>query len=206
VLLDAISPRGSASTAAPPSAVWSIPEPGLTLWFTGLSGAGKTTLATALASELRNAGIPTVLLDADILRQGLTSGLGYSRADRTENVRRISELAVSVSRTGAFVLVAAIAPYRDIRLAARERIGNFLEVYVNAPIATCIARDPKGLYTRALAGELPHFTGISDPYEPPQSPDVECPTDVKSVAECVAMLLAALIAARPKMFSTLPSE
>ena len=167
-------------------------ETGLTVWFTGLSGAGKTTLANAVAQRLRKADVPTVLLDADVLRQGFCAGLGFSREDRAENVRRISELAGRLSARGAVVLVAAIAPYRDTRLAARNRIGRFLEVYVNAPLATCIERDPKGLYARAIAGEISHFTGISDPYEAPLTPDIECRTDIQSVADCAAMVLAAV--------------
>jgi len=162
------------------------------VWFTGLSGAGKTTLATALARRLRRADIPTILLDADILRQGFCAGLGFSREDRTENVRRIAALAARLSESGAVVLVAAIAPYRDVRLAAREHIGRFLEVYVNAPLHTCIQRDPKGLYARALAGEIPHFTGVTDPYEEPLAPDIECRTGIDTIDTCTAALLAAI--------------
>jgi adenylylsulfate kinase len=172
---------------APP---WQISQPGLTVWFTGLSGAGKTTLATALGHRLRRADVPTIVLDADVLRQGFCAGLGFSRDDRTENVRRIAALAARLSQSGTVVLVAAIAPYRDVRLAARERIGSFLEVYVNAPLQTCVQRDPKGLYARALAGEIPHFTGISDPYEEPLSPDIECRTDIHTIDACISTLLA----------------
>jgi adenylylsulfate kinase len=168
------------------------------MWFTGLSAAGKTTLSSALARELRKADIPTVVLDADALRKGFCAGLGFSRADRAENVRRISELAHRLSQRGIVVLVAAIAPYRDTRLAARQRIGQFIEVFVNAPLSTCIARDPKGLYARALAGDIPHFTGISDPYEPPLSPDVECRTDLQSIEACTVVLLAAVLTSREK--------
>lgn len=174
------------------SPAWKAPEVGLTVWFTGLSGAGKTTLANAVSQRLRKADVPTVLLDADILRQGFCAGLGFSREDRAENVRRISELARRLSATGAVVLVAAIAPYRDTRLVARNRIGRFIEVYVNAPLETCIERDPKGLYARAIAGEISHFTGISDPYEAPLAPDIECRTDTQSVADCTATVLAAV--------------
>jgi len=166
------------------------------VWFTGLSGSGKTTLSSALAKQLRKLDVPTVVLDADLLRQGFCAGLGYSRADRIENVRRIAELASRLTRTGAIVLVAAIAPYRDIRASARKRIGQFIEVFVNAPLATCIARDPKGLYARAIAGEIAHFTGISDPYEEPLSPDIECRTDLESIPDCTAFLLAAVMQAR----------
>jgi adenylylsulfate kinase len=175
---------------------WTTPEPGLTVWFTGLSAAGKTTLAAALAKKLRKADVPTIVLDADVLRQGFCAGLGFSREDRAENVRRIAELARRLSQAGAVVLVAAIAPYRDTRAAARARAGNFLEVYVNASLETCVERDPKGLYARAIAGEIPNFTGVNDPYEEPLSPDIECHTDVESVADCTAVLLAAVKQAR----------
>jgi len=170
----------------------------LTVWFTGLSAAGKSTLASALGKKLRKADVPTVVLDADALRKGFCAGLGFSRADRTENVRRIAELARRLTQNGAVVLVAAIAPYRDIRLAAREHVGEFLEVYVNAPLAVCIERDPKGLYARAIAGEIPQFTGISDPYEEPLMPDVECKTDVESVVGCTEILFAVVMARRGK--------
>ena len=194
---NAIFPPGCSNAAraggAPArSSVWSRQETGLTVWFTGLSGAGKTTLANAVAQHLRKTDVATVLLDADVLRQGFCAGLGFSREDRAENVRRISELARRLSANGAVVLVAAIAPYRDTRLAARNRIGQFIEVYVNAPLATCIERDPKGLYARAIAGEISHFTGISDPYEAPLTPDIECRTDIQSVADCAAIVLAAV--------------
>jgi adenylylsulfate kinase len=158
----------------------------LTVWFTGLSGAGKSTLANAVARRLRKADVLTVLLDEDILRQGFCAGLGSSREDLAECGRRISELARRLSANGAVVLVAATAPYRDTRLAAQNRIGQFIEVYVNAPLATCIERDPKGLYASAIAGE------ISNHYEAPPSPDIECRTDVESVADCTAVVLTAV--------------
>lgn len=169
--------------------VWEAPEPGLTVWFTGLSGAGKSTLASALGKRLRKADVLTVVLDADALRKGFCAGLGSSRADRTENVRRIAELAPRLTENGAVVLVAAIAPDREVRQAAREHVGEFLEVYVNAPLETCIERDPKGLYARAMAG-------MSDPYEEPLMPDVECRTDVESVVACTEVLFAVVMARR----------
>jgi adenylylsulfate kinase len=193
---DAAEDGGTRRAVPALSPVWTKPEPGLTVWFTGLSGAGKSTLASALARKLRKADMATVVLDADVLRQGFCAGLGFSREDRTENVRRITELAYRLSQAGAVVLVAAIAPYRDTRAAARERIGRFLEVYVNAPLETCVERDPKGLYARAIAGEISNFTGVSDPYEEPLAPDVECRTDIESVADCTAILFAAVQQAR----------
>jgi adenylylsulfate kinase len=209
VSLNAISLPGSADAVQDADArlstpvrhpVWTKPEVGLTVWFTGLSGSGKSTLASALAKRLRKANVSTIVLDADVLRQGFCAGLGFSREDRTENVRRISELAYRLSEAGAVVLVAAIAPYRDTRLAARARIGRFIEVYVNAPLKTCIERDPKGLYAKAIAGEILHFTGISDPYEEPLTPDIECRTDRESVVDCTAVLLAAVMQARTQYF------
>ncbi|HZL25364.1 MAG TPA: adenylyl-sulfate kinase [Acidobacteriaceae bacterium] len=153
------------------SSAWSAPETGLTVWFTGLSGAGKSTLANAVAKRLRKADALTVLLDENILSEGFCAGLGPSREDSAENVRRISELAQRLSARGAVVLVAAIAPYRDTRLAARDRIGQFIEVYVNASPATCVERGP---------------------YEAPLASDIECRTDVESVADCTAVVLAAV--------------
>jgi len=165
---------------------------GLTVWFTGLSGAGKSTLASEVERRLRAAAIPVHTLDADVLRQGLCAGLGFTRQDRTENVRRIAEAALDLTRNGSVVLVAAIAPYRELRAAARATIGDYLEVWVHAPLAVCVARDPKGLYARAISGELPHFTGISDPYETPLAPDIECSTEKDSVSDSIDKLVATL--------------
>ena len=162
---------------------------GLTVWFTGLSGAGKSTLAGEVERRLRAAAISVHMLDADVLRQGLCAGLGFTRQDRAENVRRIAEAAGALTRQGSVVLVAAIAPYRDARASARATIEDYLEVWVNAPLAVCVARDPKGLYLRAIAGELQHFTGISDPYEEPETPDLELRTDLLDVAACAAAVV-----------------
>ena len=166
---------------------------GITVWFTGLSGSGKTTLATALAEELNDLGIANAVLDGDVLRQCLCAGLGYSPEDRRENVRRLAELAARITSEGKVVLVAAIAPYRDSRLAARHRLERYIEVYVNAPLDTCIERDPKGLYARAVAGELRNFTGVDDPYEEPHTPDVECRTDIDSVSTCIASVISTIM-------------
>lgn len=165
---------------------------GVTVWLTGLSGAGKTTISRALEQELRMLGCKVELLDGDIVRQNLTKGLGFSKEDRDENIYRIGFVAHLLTRNGVFVLVSAIAPYTDIREEVRQRIGDFVEVYVNAPLAVCEERDVKGLYKKARAGEIKHFTGIDDPYEIPLNPDVECRTDKESVAECVAKILAKL--------------
>lgn len=167
----------------------SLHERGLTVWFTGLSGAGKTTLSRAIHAELSARGYRAEWLDGDVIRQNLTKDLGFSKEDRDENIRRIGFVAELLTRHGVVVLVSAISPYRTARDEVRKRIGAFLEVYVHAPLAVCEARDVKGLYRRARAGEIQHLTGIDDPYEPPLSPDLECRTDRESVEESVAKIL-----------------
>jgi adenylylsulfate kinase len=159
---------------------------GVTIWFTGLSGAGKTTLRMAIEQELRAKGYQVEVLDGDIVRENLTKGLGFSKADRDENIRRIGFVSHLLTRNGVIVLVSAISPYRDMRDEVRQRIGNFVEVYVNAPLAVCEQRDVKGLYKKARAGEIKQFTGIDDPYEPPLNPEVECKTDQETLEESVA--------------------
>lgn len=168
------------------------PDRGLAVWFTGLSGAGKTTLCQTLEPQLREMGYPVEVLDADEIRRGINADLGYGKTDRDENVRRIGEAARILVGQNSIVLVAVISPYREARSLARERIGSFLEVYVNASLAACIERDPKKLYARALRGELRCLTGFDDPYEPPLEPDVECNTDVESREESAAKVLAAI--------------
>ncbi|HEX3760828.1 MAG TPA: adenylyl-sulfate kinase [Kofleriaceae bacterium] len=165
------------------------------VWMTGLSGAGKSTLATALAARLAQVR-PVELLDGDDVRTFLSAGLGFSRADRDTNVHRIAYVGRLLARHGVLVLVAAISPYAAIRDRLRElsrAAGHpFVEVYVHAPLETVIERDVKGLYRRAQAGEIPSFTGISDPYEPPTAPDVEVRTDREDRASCEARILQAL--------------
>jgi len=165
------------------------------VWLTGLSGAGKSTLATALAARLA-AVRPLELLDGDDVRTFLSAGLGFSRADRDTNVHRIAYVARLLANHGVLVLVAAISPYAETRARLRAlscAAGHpFVEVFVHAPLATVIERDVKGLYKRAQAGEIPSFTGISDPYEPPPAPDVEVRTDQQSRADCEARILDAL--------------
>jgi adenylyl-sulfate kinase len=165
------------------------------VWFTGLSGAGKSTLATAVARTLAPLR-PVELLDGDDLRTSLSAGLGYSREDRDTNVHRIAYVARLLARHGVLVLASAISPYADTRRALRrlsEEAGHeFLEVYVNAPLDTVVGRDVKGLYKKALAGELPSFTGVSDPYEPPTAPALEVRTDRNAAAECERQILAML--------------
>ena len=165
---------------------------GVTVWFTGLSGAGKTTISTAIERTLRDRGFKLESLDGDIVRQNLTKGLGFSKADRDENIRRIGFVANLLTRNGVIVLVSAISPYREIRDEVRGRIGNFVEVFVNAPVEVCEQRDVKGLYAKARAGEIKGFTGVDDPYEAPSTPEVECRTDLESLEESVAKVLATL--------------
>jgi adenylylsulfate kinase len=156
--------------------------PGLAIWFTGLSGSGKTTLCRMLEEALLLEGVPVKVLDGDEVRCTFCVGLGFSREDREENIRRIAAVAEDLVAQRVIVLVAGISPYRAMRENVRRRIPNFVEVYVNAPLAICIERDPKGLYRRAIANEIPSFTGISDPYEPPLSPEIECDTANESIS------------------------
>lgn len=166
---------------------------GCIVWFTGLSAAGKSTLAIEVAGSLQTLGVRTGLLDGDRLRATLCSDLGFSREDREENVRRVHRLAVEEALQGVVVLVAVISPYRSVRdqLRASSPV-SWIEVYVDAPLAVCEQRDPKGLYRRARAGELPGFTGVDDPYEVPLSSDVHCHTDLETVGQSCARVLAVL--------------
>lgn len=156
-------------------------SPGLIVWFTGLSGAGKTTLCSSVSTELLARGFKVEVLDGDSVRKNLNSDLGFSQQDRDENVRRIGFVAELLARHGVIVLVAAISPYRAVREELRRAIPNFMEVYVNAPLAICEQRDPKGLYRRARKKEIIGFTGVDDPYEAPLAPNVECTTDRETV-------------------------
>lgn len=162
---------------------------GFTVWLTGLPGAGKSTLARLLAEELRRRGFPVETLDGDAVRQRLTKGLGFSREDREENVRRIAYVATLLCRVGGVAIVAVIAPYAASRAEARADIGNFVEVFVRCPLAICIQRDPKGLYARASRGEVASVTGISDPYEEPVRPEVIVDTDQESPEKSLEKIL-----------------
>lgn len=162
---------------------------GVTIWFTGLSGAGKTTICREVERALRTRSLRVEVLDGDIVRENLTKGLGFSREDRDENVRRIGFVSELLTRNGVIVLVAAISPYRAVRAEVRQRVGNFVEVFVNAPLQVCEDRDVKGLYKKARAGEIKQFTGIDDPYEHPITPEVECRTDLESLDESVGKVL-----------------
>lgn len=159
---------------------------GVTIWLTGLSGAGKTTITQALEQKLLAEGYDIEVLDGDVVRTNLTKGLGFSKADRDENIRRIGFVANLLTRHGVIVLVSAISPYREIREEVKQKIGSFMEVFVNAPLNVCEERDVKGLYQQARKGEIKGFTGIDDPYEAPLNPEVECRTDLEELEESVA--------------------
>jgi len=163
----------------------------LLLWFTGLSGAGKSTLAHALEDRLYNMDCSTYVLDGDNVRHGLCGDLSFSDQDRKENIRRIANVAKLFTDAGVIVLTAFISPFREDRRLARNLMqhGDFLEVYCNASIETCEKRDVKGLYKKARNGEIPHFTGISSPYETPEKPEIEIKTDQVSLEESVDILI-----------------
>jgi adenylylsulfate kinase len=145
---------------------------GATIWLTGLSGSGKSTIAEMLEQRLRKSGARVEKLDGDALRAELCKDLGFSAEDRRTNISRIGYICELLTRNGVIAVVSAISPYRDSRNAVRAKISEFIEIYVECPLETLVARDVKGLYKRALAGEIPHFTGVSDPYEPPLTPEV----------------------------------
>lgn len=166
----------------------------IAVWFTGLSASGKSTLAFALEHKLIETGHAAYVLDGDNIRHGLNGNLGFSHADRSENIRRIAEVAKLMNDAGLIVLTAFISPYREDRELARRIIGAqyFYEVHVSTPLATCEQRDPKGMYRRARAGEIKHFTGVDDPYEPPQDPQFIIDTSQQDLSACTHMLFDAL--------------
>jgi adenylylsulfate kinase len=165
---------------------------GVTVWFTGLSGAGKTTISHALADKLKAQKCKLEILDGDIVRENLTKGLGFSKEDRNTNIRRIGFVAHLLTRNDVIVFVSAISPYREIRDEVKGLIGDFVEVFVNAPLNVCEERDVKGLYKKARSGEIPEFTGVSDPYEAPENPTVECRTDLETLEESMAKVMKTL--------------
>jgi adenylyl-sulfate kinase len=166
---------------------------GCILWFTGLSGAGKSTLSARVGRELRSRGVAVEILDGDEVRENLGKGLSFSKEDRDTNVRRIAFVANLLARHGVVAITAAISPYRAIRDEARARSeAPFVEVFVDAPLAVVEARDVKGLYKKARAGEIPAFTGVSDPYEPPLAPEVVVKTGEESIDQSAAKVLARL--------------
>ncbi len=156
---------------------------GFTLWFTGLSGAGKTTIAEIVERELRNRELQVEVLDGDIVRTNLSKGLTFSRDDRNVNVLRIGFVANLLTRNNVGVIVSAISPYKEARDQVRRRIVDFVEVFVDAPLEVCAERDVKGLYKKAMAGEIEQFTGVSDPYEAPAAPDLVLKTEDETPEE-----------------------
>ncbi len=166
---------------------------GFTLWFTGLSGAGKTTLANKVHELLANRGILNVeILDGDVVRTHLSKGLGFSKEDRDTNIRRIGWVCQLLTKHGVPNIAAAISPYRAIRDEVRQMVGNLVEVYVKCPLDTLVERDVKGLYKKALAGEIKNFTGVSDPYEEPLNPELVVETDRETVDESAQRVIAKL--------------
>jgi adenylylsulfate kinase len=166
---------------------------GFTLWFTGLSGSGKTTITNQLVKALHKRDVSLEVLDGDIVRENLSKGLGFSKEDRDTNIRRIAFVANLLSRNGVPVITAAISPYKEIRNEAREMMDDrFIEVYVKASVETCEERDVKGLYAKARSGEIKEFTGVSDPYEPPEHPELVIETEQQSPEESAQQILAYL--------------
>ena len=168
-------------------------QDGFTLWFTGLSGAGKTTISQLVGQELRARGLRVEVLDGDVVRTNLSKGLGFSKEDRDTNIGRIAFVADLLSRNGVIAITAAISPYRETRDAARALMdGRFVEIHVKASVDECARRDVKGLYEKAFAGEIKEFTGVSDPYEDPESPELVLDTESESPEESAAKVLALL--------------
>ena len=165
---------------------------GFTLWFTGLSGAGKSTISNALAPLLRERGHRVEILDGDEVRTNLSKGLTFSKEDRDINIRRIGYVCNLLSRNGVVAISAAISPYRSVRDEVRESMDNFVEVYATCSIEHLSERDPKGLYKKALAGEIKNFTGISDPYEEPLKPEIVCDTEAETLQQSLDKILTAL--------------
>jgi adenylylsulfate kinase len=167
-----------------------VPDVGFCLWFTGLSGAGKSTVANVVVDELRKRGRNVELLDGDEVREHLSKGLGFSKEDRDTNVRRIGWVAAVLARNGVISVTAAISPYRSVRDDVRGWIENFVEIHVATTLEECEARDVKGLYAKARAGDIPEFTGVSDPYEPPLDAEITLHTAGKAPAESAAEVVA----------------
>jgi len=164
-------------------------QKGFTLWFTGLPCSGKSAVADKLAEVLKGRRLRVERLDGDIVRRSLTRDLGFSRQDRDENIRRVAFVAKLLTRNGVAVLTSFISPYRDIRAEARREIGEFIEVYAKCPLEVCIERDVKGMYKKAMRGEIKEFTGISDPYEEPLNPEILLETDKETLEESVGKVL-----------------
>lgn len=168
-------------------------ERGAVLWFTGLSGSGKTTIAHEVEEKLLEAGVPVEILDGDVIRENLSKGLGFSKEDRDTNIRRIAFVAHLLQRNGVFVITAAISPYKAVRDEARAMIKDFVEIYADASLEVCEQRDTKGLYAKARAGEIKGFTGIDDPYEAPENAEVVCDTEKEDVSESAQKVIDKLV-------------
>ena len=164
-------------------------QKGFTLWFTGLPCSGKSAVADRVAEILHEKGLRVERLDGDIVRQDLTRDLGFSKEDRDENIRRVTFVAKLLTRNGVGVLTSFISPYREVRARSRGEIGNFIEVYAKCALEECIRRDVKGMYKKAMRGEIKEFTGISDPYEEPENPEILLQTDKETLEESVAVVL-----------------
>jgi adenylyl-sulfate kinase len=169
---------------------------GFVVWMTGLSGAGKTTIALELEKMLHQRGVRFERLDGDVVRESLTSDLGFSAEDRRKNIERVTFVAKLLSRNGIGVICSFISPYQAVRDHVRANTTNFMEVYIDAPLDVVIGRDVKGLYKKALAGDIPNFTGISDPFEPPEQPDIHVRTDKESVEQSASAIMRHLEEAR----------
>ena len=167
-------------------------QKGVTVWLTGMSGAGKTALAIPLEEKLRQRGLKVERLDGDIVRESLTRDLGFSKEDRDMNIERVTFVAKLLTRNGVAVLCSFISPYRAVRAKVQAEVGNFVEVYCYAPLETLIDRDVKGLYEKALSGEIKNFTGISDPYEAPENPDVMIDSSTETIEESLDKILRTL--------------
>jgi adenylyl-sulfate kinase len=168
------------------------PFAGFTLWFTGLPCAGKSTLASEIGVELRKRGHSIEILDGDVVRTTLCKGLGFSKEDRDENISRLGWVCNLLNSHGVVAIAAVVSPYREARNQLRRTIPRFIEIYVKAPPSVCMDRDVKGLYAKAIAGELSHFTGVDDPYEEPMAPDIIVETHDTSVAQCVSLIIKCL--------------
>lgn len=164
-------------------------QKGFTLWFTGLSGSGKTAIAKRVEQELCDRDLKVERLDGDIVRQSLTRDLGFSKEDRDKNIERVTFVAKLLTRNGVAVLCSFISPYRERRARSRHEIGEFIEIYVECPVEECAKRDVKGLYAKAFAGEIESFTGVSDPYEEPESPEIVCHTAQETPEESAAKII-----------------
>jgi adenylyl-sulfate kinase len=183
-------------------------QTGVTIWLTGLSGAGKTALAIRLEQELRRRGLKVERLDGDIVRQSLTRDLGFSKQDRDKNIERVTFVAKLLTRNGVAVICSFISPYRAVRARVRQEVGNFVEIYCYAPLEVLIERDVKGLYRKALAGEIENFTGISDPYEPPENPAVTIDSSTETIKESLVRVLRKLeeLGYLPPIKTDVPAE